>query len=134
MNCSCKKDPVSDPKLVTINEKTFGCRVDGVPFIANYWDYGLNIPPIKIDWRARPFMGGRDIYVIARRENERIEIWLNHPFTPGNREVKITTMSYPTQYPPEDYALYRTIAPGKEYITNNSLGGHLNFITVDSVS
>jgi hypothetical protein len=83
---------------------------------------------------SQTFFWGRDIYVIAKRENEQIEIWLNHPFTAGNREVKTTTMSYPTQYPPDDYALYRTITPGKEYITNNSLGGHVNFITVDSVS
>jgi hypothetical protein len=133
-NCSCTKDPELKPETVTINGKTFGCRVDGVPFIADKWDYGLSIPPITIEWRARPFFGGRDIYVIAKRENEQIEIWLNHPFTVGNREVKFNTMSYPSLYPPDDYALYRTITSGKEYITNNSLGGHINLISVDSVS
>ena len=133
-NFSCKKDPVDNPETVTINGQTFGCRVDVTPFVADKWDYGLNIPPIKIEWRARPFLGGRDIYVIARRENERIEIWLNHPFIAGNREVKITTMSYPNQYPPNDYALYRTISPDKEYITTNALGGNFNFVTVDSIS
>ncbi len=134
LNCTCKKDEVLQPETVTINGQTFGCRVDGVPFIADKWDYGFNIPPIKIEWRARPFLGGRDIYVIAKRENEQIEIWLNHPFTSGIKEVKFNTPSYPTAYPPQDYALYRTITPSKEYITTNILGGYINFIIVDSVS
>ena len=134
LNCSCKKENTPDPETVTVNGITFGCRVDEIPFIANKWDYGLSIPPIKIEWRARPFFGGRDIYVVARRENERIEIWLNHPFVTGNRELKITTLSYPTVYPPNDYALYRTISPDKEYITTSTFGGIVNFVTVDSVS
>ena len=134
LNCSCKKENTPDSETVTVNGMTLGCRVDGIPFIANKWDYGLNTPPIKIEWRARPFLGGRDIYVIAKRENEQIEIWLNHPFVPGNRELKITTSSYPTTYPPNDYALYRTISPDREYITTNTIGGNVNFITVDSLS
>src|SRR5688572_887180 len=134
LNCSCKKENTPNPETVTINGMTFGCRVDGILFIADKWDYGFNIPPIKIEWHGRPFLGGRDIYVIARREKEQIEIWLNHPFVPGNRELKFTTLSYPTTYPPNDYALYRTISPDREYITTNTLGGNVNFITVDSVS
>jgi len=130
---SCKKDKVSPSELVTINNQTFGCRVNGVPFIADKWDYSNNIPPIRIRFRYSNFSPPK-LQVIAEKENAYIEIWLNSPFSTGTRELKFVTRSYPTHSNPLDYGLYQIISPGKEYITNDTLGGFVNILSVDTIN
>jgi hypothetical protein len=135
LSASCKKNKIEEKKeTVTINGQTFGCRVDGEPFIADKWDYGLNIPPIAIDWHVRPFLAGQDLTIRAYKENLSVELWLNHPLTAGRRYLNFTTLPYPIVYPPKDYGLYQVDNPNGTYITNASIGGFVDLIEVDSVS
>lgn len=102
----CKKDPPTpQSELVTANGQTFGCRIDGSPFIADKWDYGNNIPPIRIRFRYSNFSAPK-LQVIAEKSNSYVEISLNSPFTTGTRQLQFTTRPYPIEGLPNDYGLY----------------------------
>jgi len=132
---SCKKDNQTEPETVTVNGKTFGCKVDGKTFIPDYWDYGNNIPPISIDFSNVTF-GGFTLIVEARRENEIIEIFLNKPLFKGVHELKFITRAFPTYAFPKDYGLYqvKNISPQGEYITNDTVGGYVDLIEIDTLT
>jgi hypothetical protein len=133
MQSSCKKDKRPPSELVTVNGQTFGCRVNGEPFIADKWDYGNNIPPVRIRFRYSSFSPPK-LQVIAERSNSYIEVSLNSPFSTGNRVLKSTTRPYPIEGLPRDYGLYQKISPDKEYITNDTLGGYVNILSIDTIN
>ena len=129
----CKKDsPQSD--RVTVNGQTFGCRVNGKPFIADKWDYGNNIPPIRIRFRYSPVLQTNTLQVLAEKENQLIELWVNSPVTVGIKNLLFNTLSHPTIVNPLDYGSYETFSPYSEYITNNIVGGHINILVVDTIN
>jgi hypothetical protein len=131
---SCKKDKTPSSELITVNNQTFGCRVNGTPFIADKWDYGNNIPPIHVNIWYDPV--GKYHYLIANGNmtNSYIEVFLNPPLISGRRELKFKTRSYPTVAIPKDYGLYQIQTPSKEYITNDTLGGYVDIISVDTIN
>jgi len=131
----CKKDPPSpQSELVTVNGQTFGCRINGVPFISDKWDYGNNVPPVHVNIWYSPV--GKYHYLIANgnKANEYVEIFLNPPLTPGRRELKFNTRAYPIYANPKDYGLYQKLSPNKEYITNDTLGGFVDILSVDTIT
>ena len=130
----CKKDPPSQSELVTVNDQSFGCRVDGVPFIADLWDYGNNIPPIRIRFRYSPVTGKTSLQVLAEKQNRYVEVWINSPVVSGLKELKFETRPYPIYNNPSDYGLYQIISPNKEHITNQTIGGSVNILSVDTVN
>lgn len=130
----CKKEEIPKSELVTVNGQTFGCRVNGVPFISDKWDYGNNIPPVHVEIWYSPV--GRYRYLIANgdKQNEYVEIYLNPPLTIGRRELKFKTRPYPIEIVQKDYGLYQKLSPNKEYITNDTLGGYVDIISVDTIT
>lgn len=129
----CKKDnPQSD--RVTVNGQTFGCRVNGTPFIADKWDYANNIPPIRIRFRYSPVLQTNTLQVLAEKENQLIELWVNSPVTVGIKNLLFNTLSHPTIVNPLDYGSYETFSPYSEYMTNNIVGGHINILVVDTIN
>lgn len=130
---SCKKDKTASSELVTVNGQTFGCRVDGKTFIADKWDYVNNIPPIRIRFRYSPVLQTNTLQILAEKENQLIELWINSPVTVGIKNLLFNTLSHPTIVNPLDYASYEIFNPYKEYITNNIVGGHINILIADSV-
>jgi hypothetical protein len=129
---SCKKDKAPS-ELVTVNSQTFGCRIDGVPFIADKWDFGNNIPPVRIRFRYSNFSPPK-LQIIAEKENEFVEVWLNSPFIKGNRQVQFNTRPYPIEGLPKDYCLYQIVTPDKEFITNSAIGGYVNILSIDTIN
>lgn len=133
MAAGCKKDnPQSE--LVTVNGQTFGCRVNGKPFIADKWDFGNNIPPIRIRFRYSPVLQTNTLQVLAEKENQLIELWVNSPVTVGIKNLISNTLSHPTIVNPLDYGSYETFSPFREYITNNIAGGHINILVADTIN
>ena len=128
---SCKKN--IPPETVTINGLTFGCRVDGKAFIADYWDYGNNIPPLELDFIANSNNSLR-LLLIAKRQNEKIVIYLNNPLVQGMHELKYNTRPFPTYDPPKDNGAYIVSFPYTEYITNETIGGYVDLISMDTVT
>lgn len=133
MAAGCKKDnPQSE--LVTVNGQTFGCRVNGKPFIDNRWDYGNNVPPIFVTMLYNPVL--RYSYLIASgdRQNEMVEIYIPSPLTVGRKNLQYNTLSYPTIVNPLPYGLYRTYTPSQDFITNDTLGGYVDILFADTVT
>jgi hypothetical protein len=129
----CKKN--KQPETVTINGMTFGCRVDGNVFIADKWDFGNNIPPIRIDFLYDFLTGKIKLKTIAERQDEYIELYINGPLTPGIRELKNNTRPYPTHANAKDYGLYQVnLNVGGEYITKQTIGGYVEIITIDTIA
>lgn len=126
--CSCKKEK---PETVTIRGMTFGCQVNGKNFIPDKWDYGLNIPPMHIDFWFDPLTKTTYLKILAEKQNSFVEIYLNSPLTSGRRDLKFTTIPFPTNVNPKDYGLYNSDA---EYITNDSIGGYVNLIEIDTLT
>jgi hypothetical protein len=131
---SCKKDKSPASELVTVNGQTFGCRVNGTPFIADKWDYGNNIAPVRIRFWYSPVLRKIDLQVIAEKQNNYVELWLNSPVVSGVKQLNTYTRPYPVYNNPLDYGLYQNISPNKEYITNNNIGGQVNILFVDTVN
>ena len=131
---SCKKEKTPASELVTVNGQTFGCRVNGRPFIADKWDYGNNVPPIHVDFWYNPIGGYRYLIANGNKSNERVEIYLNPPLVVGRRELKFRTRSHPTYVDPLDYGYYSTQIPSREYITNDRIGGYVNILSVDTIN
>ena len=127
---ACKKE--IEAESTTINGLTFGCKVNGKPFIADRWDYGYNIPPIHIDFWWDPVE--REHYFIARaeKENESIRLYLNGSMTTGIKYLNTSTSSWPCNVDPADYASYDIRYPAKEYLTNSNSTGFVNIIYADS--
>lgn len=127
---ACKKE--LDPATVNVNELTFGCKVNGKSFIADYWDYGYNIPPIHIDFCWDPV--NRKSYLIVRgeKENESVFLYLNSPIMKGKKYLNTQTISWPCNVHPQDYGSYTTRYPGREYITNTIDTGYVDIIFVDT--
>ncbi len=130
---SCKKEKPGS-ELVTVNGQTFGCRVNGTPFIADKWDHVNNIPPVRIRFRYSPVLQTNTLQVLAEKENRLIELWINSPVTVGTKNLNFSTLPHPTIVNPLDYGLYQIFYPSKEFITNNSIGGHVNIIVADTVN
>lgn len=129
---SCKKNSVSE--LVTVNGQTFGCRVNGVPFIADKWDYGNNIPPVRINfWYSIFPENSPELQVIAEKQNQYIEVWLKKPIAPGRYLLNSNTLSHPTIAHPPHYGLYFKNNPNQEFITSASVGGYVDVIFIDTV-
>lgn len=130
---SCKKDnPQSE--LVTVNGQTFGCRIDGVPFISDLWDYGNNIPPVRVDFWYSPVLRTREVQIIGKKENQYIEVWLASPVVAGRTLLKATTLPSPTIVHPPSYGLYQKLSPYQTFITNSSIGGYVDILSVDTVT
>ncbi len=134
MAASCKKEKTVQSELVTLNGQTFGCRVDGTPFIADLWDYGNNIPPIHVDIWYSPVRQYHYLIVTGKKSNQYVEVYLNPPLTVGRRELKFNTRPYPIETVQKDYGLYQVISPSKEYITNSMLGGFVDIFSVDTIT
>jgi len=130
---SCKKDKIQDSNLVTVNGQVFGCDVNDKPFIADRWDNGNNIPPVHVTfWYA--FSKFSHLIASGDKENERVEIFLKSPLTIGRRELKFRTRPYPIETVQKDYGLYQIRYPYTEYITNDTLGGYVDIISVDTIN
>lgn len=135
MAAGCKKDnPQSE--LVTVNGETFGCRVNGKPFIADRWDYGNNIPPVSVTFWYSPVRNYRYLIAHGDKENVYVEILLPPPLIVGRKELKFNTRPYPIYSiaNQKNYGLYRKNYPYTEYITNESLGGYVDIIYVDTIN
>ena len=107
--------------------------VNGTPFIADLWDYGNNIPPLRVDFWYSPVLGKRDVQIIGKKENQYIEVWLASPVVAGRTLLKTTLPSLNIPHPP-DYGLYQIQYPDLTYITNSSVGGYVDIISVDTVA
>lgn len=130
ITAGCKKEKL--PETITINGMTFGCRVDGKPFIPDKWDYGNNIPPIRIEFYFDPLTRTVFLKTIAEKQNTFVEIYINSPLMPGRKELKFNTRPFPTYANPKDYGLYYVHFPESEYITNATIGGYVDLIEVDT--
>jgi len=134
LSASCSKEDTSSSELVTVNRQTFGCRVNGTPFIADKWDYANNIPPIRIRFRYSPVLQTNTLQILAEKENKLIELWINSPVTVGVKNLLFSTLSHPTVVDPLDYGSFELFNPYKEYITNNVIGGHVNILISDTIN
>jgi hypothetical protein len=131
---SCKKEQAPQSELVTVNGQTFGCRVDGVTFIADKWDYGNNIPPVSITFSKTTY-GGATLIVTARKQNEYIQIFLNKPLIKGTINLNENTQPYPVYDPPKNNGVYKkTLLPSAEFITSPASIGSVNLIEIDTIS
>jgi hypothetical protein len=132
LHISCSKEKF---KPVTINGQTFGCQVDGKLFIPDKWDYGNNIAPIRI-YFSRITYGGVTLRVVAEKENEYIEIFLNKPLTQGVHPLLFKTREYPVYDPPKDNGVYviKSLAPAGIYITNDTIGGYVDLLFIDTIN
>jgi hypothetical protein len=126
---SCRKD-----KFVTVNDQTFGCKVNGKPFIADDWDYGYNIPPLRIDFWYSPVLKNVEVQIIGKKQNQFVEIWLASPVVAGRTYLKTTTLPHPCLTHPTSYGLYQKYYPDKSYITNSNIGGFVDIISVDTIA
>jgi hypothetical protein len=134
LSASCKKNKIEEKKeTVTINGQTFGCRVDGVPFIADKWDYGLNIPPIQIQF-SRSTYGGVTLLVTAKRQEGAIFFFLNKPLKPGNLTLNEYTKPYPVWDPPKNHGDYIVRSNDSHFITGPTSQGNVNFIVMDTLT
>ncbi len=129
----CKKDSPQSEQ-VTVNGQTFGCRVDGVPFISDLWDYGNNIPPVRVDFWYSPVLRTMEVQIIGKKENQYIEVWLASPIVAGRALLKTTTLPSPAIPHPPNYGLYQKLSPNQTFITNSSIGGYVDILSVDTVA
>jgi hypothetical protein len=135
LSASCKKNKSEQEKneTVTINGKTFGCRVDGELFLPDKWDYGNNIPPIDISF-SRTTYGGVTLIVSGKKENETIQIFLNKPLVQGELALNEYTKPYPVWDPPKNSANYSISSPRRDYITSNASIGKINLLVIDTAN
>jgi len=126
----CKKN--KEPETVTINGLTFSCKVDGKQFIPDYWDYGNNIAPLRLKFIANT-NNAIDMMLIAEKQNEYVEIYLNYPLVQGKHELKFYTKPFPIYDPPKDNGIYVVKYPHQEYITNDTMGGYVDLIEIDTI-
>lgn len=128
-NSSCKKQK---PETVAIRGVTFGCQVNGKNFIPDYWDYGYNIPPVSLKFIAGS-NNALDLLLDANKQDEYIQIYLNHPLTKGKHELNFNTLPFPISDPPKDNGVY-VINNSAQFITNTDVGGYVNLIEIDTIT
>jgi hypothetical protein len=131
VNISCSKEKF---KPVTINGQTFGCQVNGKPFIPDKWDYGNNIPPVRIDFGYSPVLVKTEVQIIGKKENQYVEVWIESPVVEGRVYLNTTTLPFPLVTHPSSYGLYYQQNPEKTYITNSIAGGFVDIISIDTIS
>jgi len=129
---ACKKE--LDPTSVKVNGLTFGCKVSGKPFIADYWDYGYNIPPIHIDFCWDPIKRVSYLIIRGEKENESVFLYINSPIVKGKKYLNTQTISWPCNVHPADYGAYTTRYPDKEYITNPITTGYVDILYADTTT
>ena len=127
---SCKKEV--EVETTTVNGLTFKCKVNGNPFIADYWDYGYNIPPIHIDFCWDPVNRKSYFKVLAEKKNESIRLYLNGTIGLGKKYLNTTTISWPCNVHPSDYGSYDIRYPAKEFLTNSISIGYVDVIYADT--
>src|SRR5436190_11145795 len=131
---SCKKNGNSDNQTTNINGQLFGCKVDGRQFIPDYWDYGNNVPPLHIDFVDDALTHKVKLFVRAERANEQVQIYLKGPLIKGVRNLKFRTLPFPVDGNPADYGIYIVKSPYAEFITNDTVGGFVELIDIDTLT
>lgn len=111
----CKKDKKLPNEVVTVNNMSFGARVNGQPFIADLWDYGNNIPPLKIKMLYDPVDRYNYIWMRADKANNQVSLYINPPLITGRKFLNKTTMPYPQALEAKDYGMYSIFYPSKDY-------------------
>lgn len=130
---SCKKDKKPPNEVVTVNNMSFGARVNGQPFIADLWDYGNNIPPLKIKMLYNSTYNYNYMWIRADKANTQISLYIKPPLIIGRKLLNKTTLPYPSQIRPEDYGMYSVFYPSKDYRTTDEFTGFIEIINVDTV-
>ena len=72
--------------------------------------------------------------VKARKENRYVEIFVNKPLTKGIHPLNFNTMPYPVYDPPKDNGIYVIENPVQKYITNETIGGYVDLIEIDTLT
>lgn len=130
---ACKKDKAEPPsEVVTVNNMSFGCRIDGKSFIADAWDYGNNIPPVSIKMIHNSTYDYNYMWIKGNKSNEQISLYINPPLVVGRKLLNQTTLPWP-MVRPKDYGMFSVFTPSKDYMTTNSITGHIDILSVDTV-
>lgn len=133
---NCKKDDTPQDYIVREGNQAFGVYLNGQPWIANYRDAGSGIGPIDVSMRD-PYLAGQIphytyMWIIGKKSNERIELYIPPPLVPGRKLLNQTTFPYPYELTPPAYGMYYIYSPEKRYMTNNIITGYVDIISCDT--
>lgn len=135
LSLSCKKPKTEEkPEAVTIEGKTFGCKVDGQLFLPEGYSIGSNTPPINVNFWYNPVTGKKKVIAHGKKGNRGVEVYINSPVTIGRKPLNTTTRSYPTNGLPPDYGMYYENSGQTEYITNGTVGGWVDVLVADTLT
>jgi Family of unknown function (DUF6252) len=135
---SCKKVITKTPEdyRVTWDKYTFGCFVNGVPWIPDYYDYGYYIGPIGVSFFASGTPPNSFFYTVisAVGNNQSMNIYLPYEIEIKKYELNKSVGIYP--YVSRDtipfaqfYKYYPN--PGKYFGTNENAKGFVNVTNVN---
>jgi hypothetical protein len=133
---SCKKDKIKTPEdyRVTYGNQTFGAYLNGQPWVADYRDAGNGVGPLDIQMQSvgNPGSSIINMWLIARKNNEQINIYLPGPLQPGRILLNKNTQPYPYELNPQPYGMYELYSPQKRFITNTDVTGFVDILRYEN--
>jgi hypothetical protein len=132
---SCKKDKLKTPEdyRVTVGNQTFGAYLNGQPWVPDYSDPGIGVGAIdvKLVLRGTPGSYSRSLWVIARKNNEQLNIYIQTVNGVGKVFLDKNTQPYPYELNPQPYGMYELYSPQKRFITNIDFTGYIDIVKYD---
>jgi hypothetical protein len=129
---SCKKDKIKTPEdyRVTVGNQSFGAYLNGQPWVPDYRDVGNGVEPIEIKLvlRGTPGSYTRSLWVIARKSNDQLNLYIQTVTGVGRVYFDKNTQPYPFELYPQPYGIYELYTPLKRFITNLDFTGYIDII------
>jgi hypothetical protein len=135
---ACKKEKTTNPEdyIVRVGNQAFGAYLNGQPWVADYRDAGNNIEPIDVAMYDNYIPGliphFKYMWILAKKVNERIELYIPPPLVAGRISLNTTTYPWPSVRPNGAYGMYYVYNPEKRYMTTNSVVGYIDIISCDT--
>jgi len=128
IGATCKKEaaPPQDP-FATLNNQLV-CNIDGNKWSSAEVFGGLFfVPPDR-----------KYLFLDCKNGYQRVEVFINPPFTQGVYILNKNTLDYPITIYPENYMeflnYYPDLTPEDKYITNAIETGTLEFLNFDTIN
>jgi hypothetical protein len=128
---TCKQTDVL-PQATQEGKNTFGCLIDGKPYIPNGGGSFSGIKPIYggfLVLSSKPYKLGIYVYTYEK-SGQKIEIYLND-YLLGKHILNSNTSTIPASVDPQDYASYTSVL-GDKYITSSKYTGQITIIKADT--